>query len=218
MLMRRTLALTLAILAATLTGCGDDDTGTPADASTGTGADVDPASPCAASFGSALPAGFARVDGTILAVVPPGHPTCAMPNGSHVVLQVSVAGAAYRMVINIASNGPIPEVRFADLPAALPAPAFSEGFHTGVALDYPTTLGLHANQAPFAPRAAAQLVTDLTALLPLGAHVSVYGSGSGGASNHLIHRNGNQTDGALVLGPDTASPRYLAFHFSDQSF
>lgn len=215
MLMRRTLALML-VLAATLTGCGDGDAGSPADASAG--ADVDPASPCAASFGSALPAGFARVDGTILAVVPPGHPTCAMPNGSHVVLQVSVAGAAYRMVINIASTGAVPEVRFADVPAALPAPAFSEGFHTGVALDYPTTLGLHANQAPFAPRAATQLVPDLTALLPLGAHVSVYGSGSGGASNHLIHRNGNLTDGAIVLGPDTASPRFLVFHFPDQSF
>ncbi|MCC6999784.1 MAG: hypothetical protein IT370_34600 [Deltaproteobacteria bacterium] len=213
--MRRTLAMTL-LLAAALSGCGDAGAGAPADASAG--ADVDPASPCAASFGDALPAGFARVDGTILAVVPPGHPTCAMPNGSHVVLQVSVAGAAYRMVVNIASTGAIPEVRFAEVPAALPAPAFSEGFHSGVALDYPTTLGLHANQAPFAPRPATQLVSDLTALLPLGAHVSVYGSGSGGASNHLIHRNGAMTDGAIVLGPDTASPRFLVFHFPDQSF
>ena len=213
--MRRTLALTL-LLATTLTCCGCDDDAPPAYSRTFS--DVEPASPCAASFGSALPAGFVRVDGTILAVVPPGHPTCAMPNGTHVVLQVSVAGAAYRMVINIASTGAIPEVRFADVPAALPAPAFSEGFHAGVALDYPTTLGLHANQAPFAPRPATQLVPDLTALLPLGAHVSVYGSGSGGASNHLIHRNGNMTEGAIVLGPDTASPRFLVFHFPDQSF
>jgi hypothetical protein len=220
----------LPLLCVVLLGCGGGDDGSATDGQVATldaqivtldawASDANPAAACAATFGSALPPGFSRVDGTVLAVVPPGHPTCAMPNGSHVVLQLQVGGAPYRMVVNIESTlAGDPQVRFANLAAPLPAPAWQDGFHPGVALDYPQDFNLHSGQAPFAPIAAADLSRQLLALIPVGSHVSVYGDGDGGASNHLIHRNGGGKDGAIVLGADGPAPRFLVFHFPNQTF
>jgi hypothetical protein len=181
-------------------------------------APIDKAATCAASFGSDLIAPYGRLDGTVLAVVPPAHPTCAMPNGTHLVLQVTMKGAAYRMVVNVESEflGVDPKVRFLAVDKPLPAPAWSEGWHAGVTLDYATTLDVHV--AAFSPLAKDDLVKAVTDAIPLGAKVSVYSTTSGGASSHKVHRNGASDDGAIVLGPDTAAPRFLLFHFDQQTF
>jgi hypothetical protein len=179
---------------------------------------VDKAAACAATFGADLTAPYGRLDGTVLAVVPPGHPTCAMPNGTHLVLQVTMKGAAYRMVVNVESEflGVDPKVRFVALDKPLPAPAWTEGWHAGVTLDYPTTLDAHV--AAFTALAKDDLVKTITDAVPLGAKVSVYSTTSGGASSHKVHRNGANDDGAIVLSPDTATPRFLLFHFDQQTF
>jgi len=203
------------LLVLLLAGCGGGGAADAPDAAPD--APADPAAACATTFGTALPAGFVRVDGTVLAVVPAAHPTCARPNGTHVVVQVTVAGAAYRMVVNIASDRGDPDVRFGELAAPLVGPPWQEGIHTGIALDYVQTFNLHAGQAPFAPLAAAALSARLAELIPVGSRVAVYSSGSGGDSTHLVHRNRANQDGAIVIGADT-SPRFLLFHFADQSF
>jgi hypothetical protein len=177
------------------------------------------AASCASSFGSALTNAFGRLDGTVLAVVTPSDTSCALPNNDHLVLQVTMKGAAYRMVVNVLSNGQDARVRFADLPRPLPAPAWSEGWQTSVALDYPT-LGTHSTGGDFTPYAMNDLIKQVSDRITLGAKVSVYATSSGGSyasSAHLVHRNGNQKDGAIVLDP-TGSPRFLLFHFADQSF
>ena len=181
-------------------------------------APVDKAAACADTFGSDLVAPYGRLDGTVLAIVPPGHPTCAMQNGTHVVLQVTMKGAAYRMVVNVESEvlGVDPKVRFLAIDKPLPPPAWSEGWHAGVALDYPTTLDVHV--AAFAPVAKDDLVKTITDAIALGAKVSVYSTTTGGASSHKIHRNGASDDGAIVLAPDTANPHFLLFHFDQQTF
>ncbi len=207
-------------VAATDAGAGDAGLGPDtmaSDAAMDT-APLDKAAACADTFGNDLVAPYGRLDGTVLAIVPPGHPTCAMQNGTHVVLQVTMKGAAYRVVVNVESDllGVDPKVRFLSIDKPLPPPAWSEGWHAGVTLDYATTLDVHTDAFTAVPK--EDLVKTVTDAIAIGAKVSVYSTTSGGASSHKIHRNGASDDGAIVLGPDTASPRFLLFHFDQQTF
>lgn len=207
-------------------GCSDAPTAPPADAGVAAvdaplpPADVSPAAACASTFGTALPAGYGRLDGTVRAVVTPADTQCAMPNRTHVVVQVEAGGAVYRMVVNVASTvaGVDPRVRSAEVTHALPWPAWSEGFHGQQQLDYAATLGLHADTAPFAPTTSEALVARLVERVRVGARVSVYAQGSGGSSAHLVHRQGDGDDGAIVLDPSGAEPRWMVFHFDGQRF
>lgn len=171
-------------------------------------------------FGSELTDGFGRIDGTLLAVQRPSDTDCAMPNDDHLIVQVLVHGAAYRMVINVLSdgrNGTDTRLRFADVPADLPAPPWEEGWHLGVSLDYPDTLGVHV--ADFTPYAMDELVEEVASRLTLDAPISIYAtSNDRPESAHLVHRNGRDEDGAIVVDPTGASPRFLLFHFDGQEF
>ncbi|HEY1551904.1 MAG TPA: hypothetical protein VGG28_28960 [Kofleriaceae bacterium] len=178
----------------------------------------DGAAACATSFGSALTDSFGRLDGTLLAIVPPGDDDCAQPNSTHVVVQVTAGGAAYRMVVNVVSEQGDPDVIVDDLDAALAGPAWSEGWHTDAPLDYVTTLGV--TMAQFTSTTEAHAVARIEQALTIGAHISVYATSSGGsdaASAHLVHRNATDADGAIVLNPETA-PHYLLSAFADQTF
>lgn len=180
--------------------------------------DVDKSAPCASMFGNVLTNAFGRVDGTIVAIVPPTNTTCALPNSTHLVLQVKMNGAVYRMVVNVYGAGPDPRLFLTELDAPLAGGAWAEGWHPGVKFDYVTTLGVHAPQ--FMPMDQAPLVAHVTSELELGARVSVFATSSGGAtadSAHLVHRNTTDADGAIVITPDTA-PHFMLFRFPDQNF
>lgn len=208
------------------------DVGHPADASPpesvrdagpDTGIAIDPAFPhghCADTFGDALSAGFGRIDGILHAVVAPEDTKCALPNNDHIVLQVLMNKKVYRLVASLGSTraGVDPRMRFASLNAPLPSPAWAEGWHLGVAIDYPSTLMLHTDA--FTPYEQPALVTALLGELKIGEQVSVYATSGQGRpeSAHLIHRNGGNADGAIVLHPTTATPRFLVFHFDGQAF
>ena len=208
--MARSLLLAISLLAA----C-DGSTAAPTDATAidPDAAAVDKAANCATSFTSFLDTGFGRLDGIVRAVVPPGHPTCALPNSDHLVVQVDVGAVTYRIVVNVKSSG---NVRLDETDAALPAPAFGAGWHLGGSLDYVTTLGVHT--ATFTPHPMDELVTRITDQIEIGMPLSAYSSTSGGVSStHLVHRNKPDQDGALVLDP-TGSPHWLLFAFSNQTF
>jgi hypothetical protein len=177
---------------------------------------IDKAAACASTFGQALTAGFGRLDGTVLAVVKPTDTQCPMPNSDHLILQVTMNGEAYRMVINIQSTVGDPKVQYLTLDHAPIGPAWSEGWHTGIALDYVQHFGVHAGD--FTPYALADLANVVTDAITLGQKVSVFAQTSGGSSAHQIHRNGANVDGAIVLDPDGAKPKVLLFHFADQTF
>lgn len=219
--------LTSLLFVGALVGCGDDtnvstrDASAPApDVAVDAGADAGALGRCADTFGTALPAGYGRVDGIIHAVVRPDDQTCAMPNRTHLVLQVRMNSAVYRMVVNVQSTraGIDPAVRFAEVTRAFPPPAWSEGFHAGVTLDYANDLVLHAGSVPFERVESAALVERIVPRLTPGMRVAVYSQGSGGASTHIVHRNGRNDDGAIVIDPTGSSPRWLVFHFADQTF
>lgn len=201
----------------TLTGDAGD-AGAELDA--GIDAGVKKQAACASAFGSALTNAFGRIDGVVVAVVPPGDPGCALPNGDHVVVQVEFDGGVHRMVVNVESSFGDPRIRLREVTAPLPAPSFSIGWHPGLALDYPTMLGVHTDGGweALTLREAAQRVYDR---IEVGAPIAVYATSSGGsfaASAHKIHRNGSNADGALVLNPTSATPSWLLFHFANQRF
>lgn len=176
----------------------------------------DKSAACASTFGDALTNAFGRLDGTILAVVKPGNQTCSMPNRTHVVLQVAANGAAYRMVINVLSTSSDPHVWLGETQAPLAGGAWSEGWHPGVQLDYVATLGV--SKAMFTESTMTPAVARLNDALAIGARVSVFATSSGGASAHLVHRNRANADGAVVIDPESAAPRYLLSAFPQQQF
>jgi len=179
--------------------------------------DVDKAASCAAAFGDALTNAFGRLDGTILAVVPPADDACADPNSTHLVLQVTIGGVAYRMVLDVLSSSGNPDVFFYEEDNPLVAGAWQEGWHPGVALDYVGTLALKSTA--FTEMTEAALVDKVTGEITVGDHVSVFATSMDEPdSAHLIHRNLTNQDGAIVLRPDTATPHYLLFRFAEQSF
>jgi hypothetical protein len=172
---------------------------------------LDKAATCASTFGDALTDAFGRVDGTVLAIVPPDLQTCAQPNMTHLVLQVTLQGAAYRMVVNVQGD-----ISTREVDAPLAGPAWAEGWHTDAPLDYLSTLSVHSTEFARASDTVA-LVTDQ---LELGAHVSIFATSTGGTyagSAHLVHRNLTNADGAIVIAPDSA-PHYILFKFDNQSF
>lgn len=200
-----------------------DDAATASDTSTTPDAAVDafvPTGMCAGAFGSALTEGFGRIDGIVYAVQKPTDKTCTFPNSDHVVLQVLMNGAVYRLVINVQSDRATadPRIQIATLPHALPAPAFAEGWHAAVPLDYVTSLGAHAD-ATFTPLTLAEATAKIVTEVKVGAPIAVYGTSGAGRpeSAHLIHRNATDQDGAIVIDP-TTSPKFMLFHFDNQTF
>ncbi len=183
-------------------------------------APIDPsgkAASCAATFGTSLTPAFGRLDGTVLAVVPPGDEACAEPNSTHLVVQVTMSGEAYRMVVDVLSDAGSPDVHFSELDAPLVGPAWGDGWHAGMTLDYVTTLAVHSTQ--LTAMHEADLVTKITSEIALGAHISIFATATSAEpdSAHLVHRNLTNADGAIVIAADSA-PHYLLMAFDEQTF
>jgi hypothetical protein len=168
-------------------------------------------------LGQSLTSAFGRLDGTVLAVVKPTDTECYLPNDDHVVLQVLWNGEAYRMVINVKSSFGDPDVFYLvsdKMPEGL---VWEEGWHPDVTLDYVNDLGIHTGV--FTQYPMLELSDKIADEITLGQKVSVFAESDGYPSSaHNIHRNGGGKDGAIVIDPDSAAPRTLLFHFSDQSF
>jgi hypothetical protein len=207
------------VLSFLLAACSDPSS--PADIDAAASPDAGKDALCASTFGNVLTNAHGRVDGTIVAVVAPGNQACAMPNGDHVIVQVMMGGAVYRMVVNVLSTGTDPNILIRTLSARLPPPAFAEGWHPGLSLDYALDLGVHTTDASWESVDMATATARISDPIVIGAPIAVYATSSGGAnaaSTHLIHRNGVAADGALVLDPTGPAPQWLLFHFADQTF
>ncbi|MEO8846165.1 MAG: hypothetical protein ABI591_04805 [Kofleriaceae bacterium] len=175
--------------------------------------------PCTSQFGSALPAAgtFGRLDGYLVAVVAPGATNGCNDDGSHVHLQIKMNGAIYDIAID-ATNGQTQtdDVHTGTLDIAMPSgPAWTEGFHTGVTIDYPS-LGVHSSALPLNTK--AQIVSTITAELATVNHISIFTTSYGGTGAHLVHRNSGGQDGVVVIEPLSTPSHLRLFSFSDQSF
>jgi hypothetical protein len=198
-------------------GPATGDGATPADGSGGGDGGTDKSAGCVATFGTAIGAvGFARFDGTVVAVLAPGNKTCTAPNATHLVVEMTFSGAVYRMVVDVNDQVSAGTIRAHTLNHAMVGGAWSDGWHA-VPLDYPGTFGLHDRD--FLSESTADAVASVTAALEPGAHVSVFATAQGeNDSAHLVHRNLTNQDGAIVVDVDSASPTWLLLSFSDQTF
>ena len=126
-----------------------------------------------------------------------------------------MAGAVYDVAVNVGTYSSS-DVWHEDFDATMPDGAWAEGWHPGYALDY-VKVGVHSTT--FTNQSMDALVTELQNELADANHVSVFGTGYDDSTGaHLIHRNGSGNDGAIVVKPLSAKPRFLMFRFSDQSF
>jgi len=174
--------------------------------------------PCTSSFGNALSPVYGRMDGYLVAIVPPGTGGCHADLG-HVHLQVEISGAVYDVAVNVGTNDATNDVHSTTLDHALVGPAWSEGWHTNVIVDYPT-LGVHAAAMPL--RTETENVNDLMAELATANHISIYATGySTDDGAHLVHRstsNRSGEDGLVVVKPLSTTAHARLFSFTSQTF
>lgn len=167
---------------------------------------------CASEFGSLFTRSNGRADGTLLALVGPTDSQCALYNDDHVVLELEMLGQAQRLVVAV--DG----VAVHSTSAELVGPAYAEGWHPDVHLDYPSQLGVHSTD--FTAATMDEAVSFLCARVETGAPLSVYAYSDGSlpSSAHQVHRNDRYPDGAIVASPGSDDPTYLLFRYSDQVF
>lgn len=164
---------------------------------------------CTGNFGSALSASHGRLDGYLVSIVQPGGSKACNGDTDHVHLQVRVNGAIYDVAINT-------DVLYAELDAPLPGGAWAEGWHAGMSLDYPSSLGLHSSGFTTTnPTALAQKVSGELANVN---HIAVFATGYGPTGAHDVHRRGYSEDGLIAIDPLSAKPHLLAFRFTTDSF
>ena len=174
--------------------------------------------PCTGTFGTALTAsGFGRLDGFLVAIVPPGGSRTCHADADHLHLQIQVNDQVYDIAVNIGSDVHTTTIDRAAFSA------WSEGWHyTGdgasgnVFVDYPG-LGLHANTMPLSTTQA--LITAMTDDFATVNHISIYATSyttQDGA--HLVHYNGAGHDGMIVTRPLSPAAHMRAFSFDSSSF
>jgi len=196
---------------------GSPDAGSaPPDAGTGTGDGTPTRRPCTNSFGSAMNTTFGRLDGFLVTILNPGQGTSCSGDAHHVHLQVLMNGAIYNIAVNVDSSTGNPDVDFLTRSAPLKGAPWSEGWHASQQLDYVTNLGVHSTA--FTERTPVQLTSLVDSALASANHVSIFTTGFDSTGGHLVHRQGNGHDGAIVINPLSANPQYLLFHFTTQTF
>ena len=176
---------------------------------------------CTSNFGDALSASptFGRLDGFLVAIVPPANMQSCNDDDSHVHLQVRMSGMIYDVAIDVTDETTMmDDVHTTTLDVAMPdAMPWTEGWHTGstVLADY-VALGLHDTDLTL--EAKADLVQLLQTDLASANHVSIYTTSYGSDGAHLVHRNGSGHDGILVTQPLSTPSHLRFFSFTDQSF
>jgi hypothetical protein len=196
-------------------GDGRSDSGSGSDGSDGTPT----RQTCTSQFGTALPSSgtFGRLDGYLVAIVEPGTMNSCNDDDSHVHLQVEMNSEIYDIAIDATDSAThTDDVHTTTLEIEMPGDLpWSEGFHTGLTVDYPT-LGVHSTSIPLDSK--AQIVSAIEGDLATANHVSVYTTTYGGDGAHLVHFNGSGQDGLLVTEPLSTPSHLRLFSFSDQSF
>ncbi len=183
--------------------------GSTVDASDGTPTRV----PCTNQFGNAMTMEFGRLDGFLVAIVPPGNGGCNADT-SHVHLQIKMKGSIYDVAVNVGSNG-VEDVHSTTREIASSGLPWTEGWHAGFSEDY-VSLGVHSSDLRL--ESVAQLTAELMTDLVSVNHISVLAIGYGPSGAHLVHRNGSGRDGLVITKPLSNPAHVRLFSFSAQSF
>jgi hypothetical protein len=164
---------------------------------------------CTTQFGDGLRGAYGRIDGFVVAVLAPRSGLCNA-DSHHVHIQVTAAGATYDVAVNTDAGF------IAHRDVRLPGAAWSEGWHSNASLDYVRDLGLHSGD--FTAENQTQTDQDVEAVLASANHISIFATPYNHSGVHLVHRQGQGHDGAVITDPLSPTAHLLAFHFSDQRF
>ena len=167
---------------------------------------------CTSNWGTALSAKHGRLDGYLVSIVPPSSTSGCNDDSSHVHLQVMMQGAIYDVAVDIGKSAD--NIYYLSKKMPLTNGVWTEGWHTTDGLSY-ASLGISsADFAKLSPTVASSTVEQALAKVN---HISVYGTGYSVNGMHLIHYQSGK-DGAVVLEPQSATPQFLLFRFSSDTF
>ncbi|MBL0216545.1 MAG: hypothetical protein IPQ07_22010 [Myxococcales bacterium] len=206
-----------------LAACGDSsgapDASLPRDAAADASwVHVDDGTPtrqaCTQTLGNALGTAFGRLDGLLVAIVPPGNGGCNA-DANHVHLQVRMNGAIYDIAVDVGGMNGVEDVHTTTRDLVMPGGPWSEGFHPSIPTDY-VALGVHAAALTLESRQV--LTSQLMSELATANHVSVYATPYGPDGAHLVHRNGSGHDGMIVTQPLSTPAHLRMFSFTSQAF
>lgn len=169
---------------------------------------------CTGGFGSGLTTQHGRLDGYLVSIVPVGGSKTCNGDSHHIHLQVRMNGGIYDVAIDVIDNTG-GDVYFTERDLPLLDGGWSEGWHPGDGFSY-VTEGLHATDFTATPE--AQLVSTFMSELQTVNHISIFGTGYAATGCHLIHFDGGNNDGAVVIHPLSSPAHYLMLHFANQSF
>jgi len=169
---------------------------------------------CTNSLGNALGASFGRIDGFLVAVVPPGGGGCNA-DSTHLHLQVKMNGAIYDVAVDVGGTNGVDDVHTATRELVMPGGAWSEGIHPSIPTDYPS-LGVHSTD--LALQTHQQMTSILTSDLATANHISIYATPYGPDGAHLVHRNSGGRDGMIVTEPLSTPSHARLLSFSSQTF
>ncbi|MEO9195153.1 MAG: hypothetical protein ABI445_16000 [Polyangia bacterium] len=200
---------------AAMTASGDAAMTASADAAmTASGDGAPMRAACKKQLANKIGQSFGRLDGYLTAITAPGNGPC-FADPDHVHLQVTTVDGSYDIAVNVNDTSG-PSVEFKTLDVALPDGAWSEGWHSGDALDY-AKLGLHSKDFTALP--PSQLAKTIASELASANHLSVFATPySDGTGAHDVHRKNGGNDGALVVRPTDGTAHMLLFHFQSQTF
>jgi hypothetical protein len=176
-----------------------------------------PPGPCTDRFGHALTTSFGRLDGTIVALVPPAPPRTARCKSDehHLHLQLEVDTETYDVAVPLGDPA-VEDMYFLETTALVPGGRWRGGWAPGQRLDYVGAFRVHAED--FRPLSRDELLQKLQMDLSVKRHVSVWATGYGPGGAHMVHRDRGQHDGTIALDPDSARSRFLLFRFARQRF
>lgn len=170
--------------------------------------------PCTSSFGTQITQAFGRLDGILVAIVPPGNGPCNADQ-NHVHLQILANGAIYDAAVNVGSDTGVQDVHTGTREVYMAGPAWAEGWHTGFGSSY-ISLGVH--DTDLALQTSAQITSAIQADLATANHISVFGTGYGPEGLHLVHHQSSQRDGMVVREPLSQPGIARLFAFDNQPF
>jgi len=173
---------------------------------------------CTSQFGNKLSstATYGRLDGYLVAIVPPSNQNGCNADSSHVHLQIRMMGSVYDVAIDASdAQSGVDDVHTDQLDHDLGGPGWAEGWHTDVLNDY-VSMGLHSSDLVLHTK--AEVVAQINTFLATANHISVYMTTYGPDGGHLVHRNGNGHDGIIVTDPLSQPSHYMVLSFTDQAF
>ena len=169
---------------------------------------------CTNTLGSALGSTFGRMDGFLVAIVPPGGGPCNA-DSTHVHLQVKMTGAIYDIAVDVGGTNGVDDVHTIARDFAMPGGPWVEGFHAGIPTDYPS-LGVHA--VDLVLHTHQEMTSILMTDLATANHISVYATPYGPDGAHLVHRNSGGRDGMIVTEPLSTPSHAQLLSFTSQTF